>query len=53
MKIPLRSNAILKIENKDRYCFLWSVLACENDHPSRVRNYRQSFNELGIQSFDF
>ena len=53
VKSPLRSNAILKVENKDRYCFLWSILACENDHPSSVRNYRQYFNELSIQSFDF
>ena len=53
VKIPLRSNAILRIENKDRYCFSWSFLACENDHPSRVRTYRQSFIEISIQSFDF
>ena len=53
VKSHLRSNAILKIENKDRFCFLWSTLACENDHPSSVRNYRQYFNELSIQSFDF
>ena len=53
VKIPLRSNAISKTENKDRYCFLWLILACESDLPSRVRNYRQSFNELSFQSFDF
>ena len=23
----LRSNAILNIENKDKYCFIWSILA--------------------------
>ena len=27
VKIPLRSNAILNIENNDKYCFLWSILA--------------------------
>ena len=36
-KFPLRSNAILNIQNNDKYCFLWSILAslhpCENDHP--------------------
>ena len=40
VKIPLRSNAILKVQKNDKYCFIWSILAslhpCENDHPSRV-----------------
>ena len=27
VKIPLRSYAILNIENNDKYCFLWSILA--------------------------
>ena len=27
VKIPLRSNAILNIENNDKFCFLWSILA--------------------------
>ena len=57
VKIPLRSNAILNIENNDKYCFLWSILAylrpCNNNHPNRVSNYRQYFNELNIQGFDF
>ena len=57
VKIPLRSNAILNIQNNDRYCFIWSILAslhpCENTHPSRVNNYLQYFNELNIQGFDF
>ena len=55
-KIPLRSNAILNVENNDKYCFLWSILAwlhpC-NNHPNRVSNYRKYFNELNIQGFDF
>ena len=42
VKIPLRSNAILNIENNDKYCFLWSILAslhpCNNNHPNRVSN---------------
>ena len=45
VKIPLRSNAILIIENDDTYCFNWPILAylhpCENNHPNRVSNYRQ------------
>ena len=57
VKIPLRSNAILNIENNDKYCFLWSILAylhpCNNNHPNRVSNYRQYFIELNIQGFDF
>ena len=57
IKIPLRSNAILNVENNDKYCFLWSTLAylhpCTNNHPNRVSNYRQYFNELNIQDFDF
>ena len=56
-KIPLRSNAILNIENNDKYCLLWSILAylhpCNNIHPNRVSNYKQHFNELSIQGFDF
>ena len=44
IKIPLRSNAILNIENNDKYCFLCSILAyihpCNNNHLNRVSNYR-------------
>ena len=25
LKIPIRSNAILNIQNDDKYCFIWSV----------------------------
>ena len=57
VKIPLRSNAILNVQNNDKYCFIWSILAslhpCENDHPNRVNNYSQYFNELNFQNFDF
>ena len=57
VKIPLRSNAILNVENNDKYCFLWSILAylhpCNNNHTNRVSNYEQYFNELNIQGFDF
>ena len=57
VKIPLRSNAILNIENNDKYCFLWSKLAyilpCNNNHPKRVSNYGQYLNELNNQGFDF
>ena len=57
VKIPLRSKAILNIENNDKYCSLWSILAsfhpCNDNHPNRVSNYKQYFNELNIQGFDF
>ena len=57
VKIPLRSNAILNIENNVKYCFLWSILAylhpCNNNHPNRVSSYRQYFNEINIQGFNF
>ena len=57
VKIPLRSNTILNVENNDKYCFLWSILAwlhpCNNNHPNRVSNYIQYFNELNIHDFDF
>ena len=57
VKIPLRSSAILNIQNNDKYCFIWSILAslhpCENTHPSRLNNYLHYFNELNFQSFDF
>ena len=57
VKIPLRSNAILNVQNNDKYCFFWSFLAslhpCENTHLSRVNNYSQNFNELNFQSFAF
>ena len=57
VKIPLRSNAILNVENNDKYSFLWSILAClhpcNNNHPNTVSNYKQYFNELNINGFDF
>ena len=56
-KIPLRSSAILNIENNDKYCFLWLMLAklhtCNNSNPNRVSNYRQNFDELIFEGFNF
>ena len=47
----------LKYRNIDKYCFIWSILAhlypCNNIHPNRVSNYKQYFNELNIETFDF
>ena len=57
VKIPLRSSAILIIENSDKYCFIFSFIShlnpCENSHPTRVSNYEQYFNEFNIQGLDF
>ena len=57
VKIPLRSNAILNNEKNDKYCFVWSKLSylhpCKNYLPNRVANYKQYFNELNIDGFDF
>ena len=57
VKIPLRSNAILNIENNDKYCFIWSILAnlypCSKNHPNRVSSYKQYLNDLNINGFDF
>ena len=56
VKIPLWSSAILNIKNDDKYCFLWSILAnlypCENN-SNIVSSYRNYFNELNIEGFDF
>ena len=42
IKIPLITNAILNIENNDKYCFIWSILAslhpCNKIDPNRVSN---------------
>ena len=57
VRIPLKANAILNIDKNDNYCFLWSILAslhlCNINHPNRVSNYKQYFNELNIIGFDF
>ena len=57
VKILLRSSANLNFENNDKYCFLWSKLAylhrCNNNNPHRVSTYKQYFNELDIDGFDF
>ena len=57
VELPLRTNAILNNETNDKNCFLWSISAdlhpCNNNHPNRVSNYKQYFDELNIQCFDF
>ena len=57
VKIPLRSNAILNIENNDKNCFLWSILAsfhpCNNNHPNGKSNFKQGFNESNFEGLNF
>ena len=60
VQIRLRSLAILNIQNDDKYCFIWSILGylhpiidSKIGHATRVSNYRQSFNELSNDGFDF
>ena len=57
VKMLLRSNALVNNKFDDKYCFFWSKLAslfiCNNDHPKRVSNYKQLFEELNIQGCDF
>ena len=56
VKIRLRYSAILNIKKNDKYCFLWSILAylhpCENI-SNIFLSYRDFFNELNIEEFDF
>ena len=56
VKIPIRTNAILNIQNDDKYCFLWSISAHlypSYSNPQRVTNYKHHFDKLNIQGFDF
>ena len=56
IKFPIRSNAILNIQNNDSYCFLWSILASihpTNKDPQRVSKYVPYKNELNINDIDF
>ena len=57
VKIPLRTSASLNVQNNDKLCFIWSILAslhpCQNNYPNRVNNYVQYFNELNFQGFEF
>ena len=57
VRVTLGSSAILIIENDDKDCFLWSIIAylhpCNNNHPNRASNYKQDFNEFNYEGFDF
>ena len=57
VKFLLRSNAILNVQNVNKYCFIWSILAYlqpfNNSHPTRLKNFIQFFIELNIEGFNF
>ena len=56
VEFPIRTNAIINIQNNDTYCFLWSILAClypVNENPHRVSKYIPYKNELNIANIDF
>ena len=57
VKIQLRSFALRNTKSDDKYCFTWSMLAkhysFENDYPNRVSIYREHFDELNVDGFDF
>ena len=57
VKISSSSNAILNIENNDKNCSLWSILAYLHpriiNHSNRVSNYRQYINKSNIDGFNF
>ena len=57
VKIPLRSIALIFIKNNDKHCFIWSILPshhpCDNDHPNGVSNYKQNFDGIDFEFFNF
>ena len=56
VEFPIRTNAILNIQNNDAYCFLWSILASIHpvkEDPQSVSKYIPYQNELNITDIDF
>ena len=55
-KIPIRTNSILKTQDIDTYCFLWSISASiypVDKDPQRVSNYQPYRDELNIINVGF
>ena len=53
-----KKKAVLNVKNKDKKCFMWSVLASlhsvsRTDNADRVSNYRQYEHELKVDGLDF
>lgn len=61
LPLPLKiakKQAVLNIQNDDKKCFLWSVLAflhsiSYSNHPARVSNYAKYEHELNTEGLDF
>ena len=56
VKVPIRCSTILNSQNDDKYCFIWSILAHlhpVDSHSTRILNYKEYFNDLKIDGFDF
>ena len=57
VKLPLSSSSLIKIKKDKKYRFIWSfshsIHPCKKGHPDRVSIYRQCFNEINLESFDF
>ena len=60
VRTPLKSLVIINIQNDDKYCFIWSILAhlhpiadSKNGHATRVSIYRKYLFDLSIEGFDF
>ena len=56
VQIPIRSNAILNIQNDDKYCFIWSILPYffpSFSNTERISNYNHHLKKLNIQGLDF
>ena len=50
------STSIVNIQNKDNYCFLWSILAHKyklDNHRERVTHYENHFHELNQGDIQF
>ena len=48
--------AIVNVQNKDEYCFIWSILAAKypvKGHPERVTHYNNHFDEFDITNLSF
>ena len=55
IKLPMRSNVSLNIQNIDTYCFIWLILAKvfpTDDMLIRVTKDTHPFNKLNIANFD-
>ena len=60
VKFPFRSFVTLDIQNDHKFCFFWSILdhlhtvaGSKNEHSTRVSNYRQYFNDVNIEGYNF